>query len=474
MANQDKLIRPAIINIPPNPSTLPPNPSTASTSQNAQFEENIRRIVTRVCTEQCRSIVESILNPNAEISGTDQGIDERFRDNLTELDKVPDVVRCLREFSGNNSEFSSWKKSVERVLNLYESSRGTPKYFSILNVIRNKITGAADAALESYNTPLNWESISRCLALHYADKRDLGTLEYQMTTLVQNNNSVQDFYQEVYSHLSLIINNISCMTIGREAMDTLIQTYRDKALDTFIRGLRGDLSKLLCIREPTTLPQALHLCLKLQNQNFRTEHAHNKNTRNLPIQSGNNRAFKPQNINRSNNFSHRILQFPETQHNMNHPYTHTPPQYFNYKQQIYNQRQFPNQFQGNPNNNPRSNIPPPRPIAPKPLPKPEPMDIDRSMQTRAVNYMNRPRPNIDFAGKRPLEQFSQQPRKFQRNFHIETNGQDFNNQDCSDETYNEQINTYSLENNLQDFQDYIEEEEDSTNNLDFVDIHFLE
>lgn len=470
MANQDNLIRPAVINIP-----NPPNPPNPSISQNAQFEQNITRLVNRICTEQCRNIVESILNPNIDISGSDQGIDERFRENLVDLDKVPDVVKCLREFSGNNPEFSSWKKSVERVLNLYESSRGTPKYFAILNVIRNKITGAADAALESYNTPLNWESISRCLALHYADKRDIGTLEYQMTTLVQNNNSVQDFYQEVYSHLSLIINNISSMTIGREAMDTLIQTYRDKALDTFIRGLRGDLSKLLCIREPTTLPQALHLCLKLQNQNFRTEHAYTKNSKHLPNQSGTSRNFRPQNTNRSYNFIPQVARFPETQYNVNHPHTYSQPQHFNYNpQQFHNQRHFPNQFQGNHNNNLRSNIPPQRPIAPKPSPKPEPMDVDRSIQTRVVNYMNRPHPSNDFAGKRPLAHSNQQPRKFQRNFHIESDEQELISQDSLDEAYDEQINTYSVENNLPDFQDYIKEEEESTENLDFVDIHFLE
>ncbi len=29
---------------------------------------------------------------------------------MSEMDKIPDIVRSLREFSGNDSEFSSWKK----------------------------------------------------------------------------------------------------------------------------------------------------------------------------------------------------------------------------------------------------------------------------------------------------------------------------------------------------------------------------
>ena len=35
----------------------------------------------------------------------------------------------------------------------------------------------------------------------------------------------------------------------------------------------GNLPKLLDMKEPIDLPQALHLCLKLENQNFRANHA---------------------------------------------------------------------------------------------------------------------------------------------------------------------------------------------------------
>lgn len=170
MANPNNLLRPPILN------NLPPTqPQPSGSAQQNSNVNNIDAIV-RMCQEQSRIAVRQILNPNAYISGSDQEIEERYRENLSDLDKIPDVVRCLREFSGNQAEYSSWKKSVERVLKIYESFTGTPKYFGILNVIRNKIIGSADAALESYNTPLNWDCISRCLTLHYADKMDLSTL----------------------------------------------------------------------------------------------------------------------------------------------------------------------------------------------------------------------------------------------------------------------------------------------------------
>lgn len=263
-------------------------PEAAQGDQNRLMQETIARI----CAEQCQIAIRQYFNPSSDISGVDQAIEARYSNDLSDLDKVPDVVRSLREFSGNPAEFSSWKKSVDRILRLYESKKGTPKYFAILNTIRNKIIGNADAALESYNTPLNWDCISKCLTLHYADKRDLTTLEYQMTTLVQGNNKIQDFYQEVYSHLSLIMNKLSCMDISRESLDILSQTYRDKALDTFIRGLKGQMSIHLGMKEPKDLPQALQLCLKMENQvvraQFANSHGHqakiNKHSVQLPPQ----------------------------------------------------------------------------------------------------------------------------------------------------------------------------------------------
>lgn len=482
MANPNNLIRPPILNTqpPPNPDN-PPNPINFP-----QMEAAITNLVTRLCREQCRNIVGNVVDPGPDFILRDQEIEEQYRTNLGDLDKVPDVVRCLREFSGNAWEFSSWKKSVERVLNIYETQKGTPKYFGILNVIRNKIIGAADSALESYNTPLCWEAISKCLTLHYADKRDVSTLEYQLTTLVQGNSTVQDFYQEVYSHLSLIINNITCMTIGKEAMETLIQTYRDKALDTFIRGLRGDLSKLLCIREPTSLPQALHLCLKLQNQNFRTDHALSKNSRNPQIVSKNRNYENPVHygqIKPSPQTSHITpLQYP-AQHRIQHQYpNHYPTQFpiqnpIQYPIQYQNQNPKPNTY---PNRYPTQyqyNIPPPRPNAPKPQPKPVPMETE-TIQTRNVNYMNRPRPTDRFMGKRPLEQSVSNPQKFQRNFNIETIGNEIE----EETNYINQLQLYDEPEQLPPLNEYVEQieryepnnQQESIDEEEFADIHFLE
>lgn len=466
MSNPENLIRPPVLNIP---IQEPVNPNR----NQVIMEETIARI----CAQQCQMAIRQYLNPSADIAGVDQFIDERYRNDLADLDKVPDVVRSLREFNGNAAEFSSWKKSVDRILRLYESKIGTPKYFAILNTIRNKITGNADAALESYNTPLNWESISKCLTLHYADKRDLTTLEYQMTTLVQGNKRIQDYYQEVYSHLSLIMNKLSCMDISRESLDLLAQTYRDKALDTFIRGLKGHLPIHLGMKEPRDLPQALQLCLKMENQIARAHFANSHGqTNRTNMQSA--PQYPPRHpqvatqLHPRGQYHTNSSFYPQLAH-MPQPYSngqHFKPAPFTRPQHYYNQLP---QGQFHPNNYAQ----PPRPLAPKPQPRPEPMDIDPSTRSRAVNYMNRPAQN-QFFGKRPNDQPDQirDPRKIQRNFHLDTE----ESGDSNPQTYESQLENYESEEKFLPLNDYIENEYDVLDDKDqldtqeFADIHFLD
>lgn len=473
MANPNNLIRPPVLNTP-NPNPIP-NPSVEP--HNSRMNTELENRISLICEQQCRNIVQSIINPNADINyGNDQTIEERYRENLHDLDKIPDIVRSLREFSGNPSEFNSWKKSVDRVLQIYDSMKGTPKYYGILSVIRNKVIGNADIALESYNTPLDWNSIVRCLTLHYADKRDLGTLEYQMTSLIQGKNTTQIFYQQVYSHLSLILNKIGCMEMGQESLRLLTQTYRDKALDTFIRGLNGDLPRLLGIREPSDLPQALHLCLKLENQHYRSEYANkhqNYKHRQQPSPSP-MRNLNTQNYNRP--FYPELTFQNPTRYNtpMNSMQQNTfknqqPFPYHNPQQTFQPHHQMRQQFQFQPS----------RPTEPKPQ-RSEPMEIDQSVQTRNINYQNRPRQTMQFQGKRPASMnHVPPPFKQQRNFHIQTEQQNFDNimenEEFQPENYeanyyqqlqNEDIGKYVDSLNQQDKQYEIPTQ-------DLTDIHFL-
>jgi hypothetical protein len=136
--------------------------------------------------------------------------------NLAYLDKIPDIVKGIKHFSvlPNEVGFSSWKYSVKRILNLYDHLKDTPKYYGILTVIRGKIVDNADNILNSYRTPLNWNRIIKCLNMQYADDRDIGTLKFQMISLIQKNERVTEFYNKVYRTLFLIFDKQCSMEMS--------------------------------------------------------------------------------------------------------------------------------------------------------------------------------------------------------------------------------------------------------------------
>lgn len=89
--------------------------------------------------------------------------------------------------------------------------------------------------------------------------------------------TVQDFYQSVYTWLSLILNKLSSLDMSNTALNILTKTFRGKAFNMFIRGLNGDMPRLLATRDAKDLPLALSPCQKLDNQIFKTNYANNVN-----------------------------------------------------------------------------------------------------------------------------------------------------------------------------------------------------
>lgn len=122
MANPNNLVRPPI---------LPSNQSTPQATNSTQLSIDdltslIANIATNILQQQGPKVVQATLNPDANLATTtDQTIEDRHRGNLDGLDRIPDVVKCLKESSGRPGEFISWKKSVDRILNIYEPRNTT-------------------------------------------------------------------------------------------------------------------------------------------------------------------------------------------------------------------------------------------------------------------------------------------------------------------------------------------------------------
>lgn len=107
------------------------------------------------------------------------------------------------------------------------------------------------------------------MSLHYAYKRDIRTFEHQLHRLNQKGMKINEFYTKVNHQFSIIINKIKTESFSEETVRVVVDIYWNRALEVFIRGLRGDISRSLLIQRPETLPEAHSACLQIQNVELR-------------------------------------------------------------------------------------------------------------------------------------------------------------------------------------------------------------
>lgn len=288
--------------------------------------------------------------------------------------QTPQGINILQPFDGNPVKLHSFIRSVENVIPFIDALENTPYHSVWLQAIRNKIVGDADTVLEVYGTELKWETIKANLIAHYNDKRDSTTLTRELF-MAHQISSIEDFYARVQHLLSLLVNHANIQITDSAIRTDRIKTYNDNALQVFLAGLKEPIGGNIRARQPKTLKEAFDACIEEQNFLSKTgwvrdvPQKHQKNTFILPEKP--NYAFPRM------PFANRIplpprqpAFYPPNIPFRNHAYR--PP---------------------NPN-----------------FQKPTPMEVDKSLISKRINYMNRPQPSrfSHFGNQQPPRQFGNQ------------------------------------------------------------------
>lgn len=316
------------------------------------------------------------------LASTSYAIDSNI--GFLDRGKVPNIVKDLPDFTGNPRDLSTWILDVEDCLELFSDFQNSYHYHLVLKTIRRKIKNEANDILVSNNTPTNWNEIKEVLRLYYADKRDLMTLDNQLKAMSRKQHeSIETYYSRVREMITLISSAIATDETWKGHEPALIKLYNMMALDTFIRGLGEPLSMFCKNYKPNSLAAAYHYCVEFLNLNARSAPFKNHMPIPTPAPRGN-------------------IPVPPPRAVMNAPAV--PPRYQGHAP--------PNPpikpFTPKPSFNTQNVFAPNRTFYPK-QPKPEPMEVDRSMQSRMINYGNRPnlkhpRPASDsFPGNKPPE-----------------------------------------------------------------------
>lgn len=321
--------------------------------------------------------------------------------------QTPQIIRMLPPFDGNPIKLHSFIRSIDDLMPEISKVKNTPAYTVWLLAIRSKIIGDADNVLEFYGTSTDWDEIKNSLITHYSDKRDEVSLTKDLFKITQADKEIEDFYKEITFMLSLMVNQLNLNEHNSDVRAAKNLFYQEIGLKVFLAGLNEPVGTVIRAQCPTSLKDALRRCIEERNFYY---HKQKSYTPPVPTRNKFQNKF-------SNPFS-RFQQTPVTQNSFpsypiqTNPFQrvapiqrpqqlqHTPQQFSPFQPQVPFQRTFspsqPNHSQrpqqpgpSNPfNRNPNQFSKPPsgtyRP------PKPTPMEIDQSLRSLKVNYMNRP------------------------------------------------------------------------------------
>ncbi|KAH8252072.1 hypothetical protein KR032_002659, partial [Drosophila birchii] len=229
--------------------------AAALQAQKEDFENKLKR-----ATDQFRAVTLSVsevvvYEPVKIVSGV-------------ECNEGLDAVKSLPDFLGSEEEYVSWRQAALAAYETFRPYDGSSRHHQAVLIIRNRIKGAANRALSSFNTVLNFDAIISRLDFTYSDKRPLHLLERELSTLRQGPMSIVQFYEEVEKKLTLIINKT---TMSHEPYQASLMndTHRANALRTTPQNLKKNLSDILFATQPKDLPSALALAQELESNHER-------------------------------------------------------------------------------------------------------------------------------------------------------------------------------------------------------------
>ena len=126
-------------------------------------------------------------------------------------------------------------------------------------MIRQKITGRADKALNSRNVPNDWVQIRAALVEHFADHRDLATFQQQIPYLVQGSKSLDEYYHETLELQAKISAKITLSPEYAGHVQAVVNFSSQSIKHAFIDGLRRPYAAYTRNANPENLAQAFQI-----------------------------------------------------------------------------------------------------------------------------------------------------------------------------------------------------------------------
>lgn len=180
---------------------------------------------------------------------------------MSEIKLIPnELYKILPCFDGNKRHLNLFLRKCEYIIDKFKSSELQQEY--LMHVVTSRLTGDAAALISERVDIQTWAEFKELLEIHFGDPRSEECLAIELETLkIKNNESHTDFCARIQSVKSVLLSKVNQID-DKNLRVSKTAIYNNTALQVFLYNLPENMVRVVRLKKPQTLEQALSLVLE--------------------------------------------------------------------------------------------------------------------------------------------------------------------------------------------------------------------
>lgn len=180
------------------------------------------------------------------------------------INPIPnEMLRLIPLFGGDKRHLGLFIRKCEYIIEKFRASEDQNVY--ILHAITSRLTDNAAALLSEREDISTWTELKELLEQHFGDPRSEECLNIELESCkIKPGESYLDFCNRIQGIRSLLISKVN-LSSDSNIKQAKIAIYNNTALNVFLYNLNENMVRVVRLKSPSTLEQALSIVLEEVN-----------------------------------------------------------------------------------------------------------------------------------------------------------------------------------------------------------------
>ncbi|XP_045500670.1 uncharacterized protein LOC123698117 [Colias croceus] len=239
-----------------------------------------------------------------------------------------DMLKLIPLFGGDKRILNLFFRKCEYIINKFRGHEEQNIY--VLHAITSRLIGDAAALLSEREDINTWPALKELLEQHFGDPRSEDCIKISLESCkIKSGESYLEFCNRIQNIRSLLISKVN-LSVDMEIKRAKIAIYNHTALNVFLYNLPESMVRIVRLKSPSTLEQALEIVLEEVNfhEQYQSRNRIHNNTT-LPRQTPNVTVPQFLQNNPQQRFNFGIPNVPQNAQQAKFGFKFTPQQPFN-------------------------------------------------------------------------------------------------------------------------------------------------